>query len=662
MNGRILGLGLSVLAIMSGTIGAQGQDSLEVKADSLYHTYNFSRAKSIYRNLIPMENSPEVKKRLELKAIACDNGENLLQFVEEPKVVARQSLSRKDFFLYYPDADKSGSFIQAPRNMPGMGDTIYFPSSASTLYFSAKDAKGKWSIHVTKKGADDIWSAPEVLGSNITSSGNDIFPFVSPDGKKLYFSSDGHYGAGGYDLYVSEWSESANDWGVAQNMGFPYSSPSDDLFFYMTPDGKFAVFSSTRNWDSPTRRTRSADRVTSYVIEYEENPLKHPATPQEACSIARLRLATTQDERADAEKETVNKELIGLQKDSELIKVDSTLLSETKKYKRISLQYRGLQRKNKQLQKEIERTRSAYAEFQNIPDMRDTLAAIAASIEKQEAEIFSVGEQIQSVSKEMLAAEEAFISKGVMIPDFTNAAISENNTSAAPLTDKENKTDLSEFLTHKADVQKGDFMKVEEPVRIVDLSFRVEKNSELVDVADLPDGLVYQIRILSLTKQIGSTAALKGFMPVFERVASGKHQYYVGAFDKYSNAQKALATVRKKFANALVVAYNNGKATTITLARKAEAAAAAKKAADKKAGITYNLVITGYSTLPENIMNILKKSGKDIAKNIVSGEIRYVAGPFTDRDEAEDLADEISLVSDKTVSVEPAGNDGGRQN
>lgn len=658
MNGRILGLGLSVLAIMSGTIRAQGQDSLEVKADSLYHTYNFSRARSIYRNLLPMENSPEVKKRLELKAIACDNGEALLQFVEEPKVVARQSLSRKDFFLYYPDIAKGGSFIQAPHNMSDNRDTIYLPSAVNTLYFSAKDANGKWSIHVTKKGADDIWSTPEVLGSNITSSGNDIFPFVSPDGKKLYFSSNGHYGAGGYDLYVSEWDEAANNWGVAQNMGFPYSSPSDDLFFYMTPDGKFAVFSSTRNWDSPTRRTRATDRVTSYVVEYEQNPIKHPATPQEAYSISRLRLATTQDERANAEKETVNKELDGLQENSEIIKIDTALLSETVKYKRISLQYRDLQRKNKQLLKEIERTRSAYAKFQTIPDMRDTLAALAASIERQETEIFSVGEQIQSVSKKMLAAEEAFMSKGVMIPDFTKSA-SENKTETARDTEEE-KTDISELLTHKAGIENGDFLKVAKPKKIIDLSFRVEKNSELIGTDELPDGIVYQIRILSLTKPVSSTAALKGLMPVFERASSGRHQYFAGAFEKYSHAQKALATVKKKFGNAIIVAYNNGKATTITLARKAEAASAAKKEADKKAGIAYNLIIAGYSSLPENIMSILKKSGKDIAKNIVSGETRYVAGPFTDRDEAEDLADEISLISDKTVSVEAVGGDGNK--
>ncbi|MGM9774843.1 MAG: hypothetical protein ACI3Y2_06550 [Candidatus Egerieousia sp.] len=654
MNGRILGLGLAVLALMSGTIGAQGQDSLEVKADSLYHTYNFSRAKSIYRNLLPMENSPEIKKRLELKSIACDNGEALLQFVEHPKVVARQSLSKKDFFLYYPEIAKSGSFIQAPHNMSSGRDTIYMPSAVNTIYFSAKDQKGKWSIHVTKKGADDVWSAPEVLGNNITSGGNDIFPFVSPDGKKLYFSSNGHYGAGGYDLYVSEWDEATNDWGIAQNMGFPYSSPSDDLFFYITPDCKFAVFSSTRNWDSPTRRSTNTDRVTSYVVEYEENPLKHSASAEEAYAISRLRLKTTQDERAENEKETVNNALDGLEENSEIIKIDSVHLAATEKYKRISLQYRELQRKNKQLLKEIENTRAAYAKFQTLPEMRDTLSVIAASIEQKEAEIFSVGEQIQAVSKEMFETEEAFLANDMLIPDFNELSVpSEKNPTAVQ--QPAGQVDITDLLSHKAEVQSGDFLKVEEPKKIIDLTFRIEKASELLETDDLPDGILYQIRILSLAKPVSSPAALKGLMPAFERTSPGKHQYFVGAFEKYSNALKALATVKKKFPGALIVAYNNGKATTITLARKAENAAAAKKAADRKAGIAYNLIIEGYASIPENILNILKKSGKDIAKNTSSGETRYVVGPFTDRDDAEDIVDEISLISDKKVYVETIG-------
>lgn len=665
MKSRIIRFGIAALALLAGAAGAKAQDSLEVKADSLYRTYNFSRAKSIYRNLIPLENSAEARQRLELKSIACDNGEAMLQFIEEPKVVARQSLSKKDFYLYYPDITKKGSFIEAPLNMAGKGDTIYIPAAVDVLYYSAKDAKGKWSIYVTKKGKDDIWSAPQPMGPNITSGGNDIFPFVSPDGKRLYFSSNGHFGAGGYDLYVCEWDEAAGNWGMAQNMGFPYSSPADDFFYYITPDGAYAVFSSTRNWDTPESRASSRDRVTAYVVEYETNPLKRSATPEEAAAVARLRIGTSQDERDEAEKENVNRALDGLEKDSEIIKLDSAQLAATENYKRINLKHRELQRKSKTLASQIKNNREKYAALQQNSGAQpaDSLSSLASEIEAQELSMLSLQEEIRNVSEQMLAAEEIFMSGGMMIPylqetDYAGEGKDRDNNDLKNEEKKDGeRLALVELLTHKAVVGSGDFMKVEKPEVAVDLSFRTNDASEPVDLKELPDGIVYQIRVFSVVSPVRNSALFKGFAPVFERVSdAGRYQYFVGAFEKYPDAAKALAAVKRSFPSALMVAYNDGKPVTLTLARKAENAAAAKKEAGKKAGIAYNVVIDGYTSTPdENVMAILRNSGKDIARNSVSGVLRYVVGPFTDSEEAEDLADRLKAVSDKNVSVETIG-------
>ena len=76
---------------------------------------------------------------------------------------------------------------------------------------------------------DTVWSVPVAEPALSTSSGNEIFPLLSSDGKTMYFSSDGFYGVGGYDLYKSIWDESSKSWSAPQNLGFPYSSPADDL-------------------------------------------------------------------------------------------------------------------------------------------------------------------------------------------------------------------------------------------------------------------------------------------------------------------------------------------------------------------------------------------------------------------------------------------------
>lgn len=50
---------------------------------------------------------------------------------------------------------------------------------------------------------------------------------------------------GGYDIFVSEWNGS--DWGTPRNLGYPINTVNNDLYFRISPDGKYAYISSFRN-------------------------------------------------------------------------------------------------------------------------------------------------------------------------------------------------------------------------------------------------------------------------------------------------------------------------------------------------------------------------------------------------------------------------------
>ncbi|MFX6728597.1 hypothetical protein ABTH13_19825, partial [Acinetobacter baumannii] len=73
------------------------------------------------------------------------------------------------------------------------------------LYKSVRDQSGNWS-------------APINLGPNINTSGDEMFPFVANDGT-LYFSSNGHLGLGGLDVFSS--TPVKDGWSVPENLGFP---------------------------------------------------------------------------------------------------------------------------------------------------------------------------------------------------------------------------------------------------------------------------------------------------------------------------------------------------------------------------------------------------------------------------------------------------------
>ncbi|WMX14132.1 OmpA family protein [Aureispira sp. CCB-E] len=80
-----------------------------------------------------------------------------------------------------------------------------------------------------KIGADDEakWSAPVNLGNKINTDGNEVFPFLDKD--TLYFSSDGHIGMGGLDIFRSE--KKAHKWQTPQNLKAPMNSGGDDFGF-----------------------------------------------------------------------------------------------------------------------------------------------------------------------------------------------------------------------------------------------------------------------------------------------------------------------------------------------------------------------------------------------------------------------------------------------
>jgi outer membrane protein OmpA-like peptidoglycan-associated protein len=118
------------------------------------------------------------------------------------------------------------------------GKSFYF----STLY---KKGEGGYDLMVSHLSENGEWLPPVSLGQHINTKGNEDSPFITADGKGLYFSSTGHLGYGGYDVFYSEWKDTA--WGFPINMGKPFNSAGDDIYFSIANDArKTALLSSNR--------------------------------------------------------------------------------------------------------------------------------------------------------------------------------------------------------------------------------------------------------------------------------------------------------------------------------------------------------------------------------------------------------------------------------
>ena len=239
---------------------------LLAKADSARLKYDFPAAADFLQKAVGQDST--IAPKAEDLTIMIQNGLRMMNFCSEPVAVAKQTFPLKDFFLFYPL--RNNSWRKTPNQLDSLGNNdlsraVYIPEGTRDIFYSAEDEDGIRNIYRTEL-TDSLWSAPMLINEQLTSSSDEIYPMLSPDGKSLYFASKGLYGMGGYDLYVSNWNDETKDWDVPVNMGFPYSSPYDDFLFINTEDGKYSIFASNRDC--------SKDSVCIYVLEYDGMPVR----------------------------------------------------------------------------------------------------------------------------------------------------------------------------------------------------------------------------------------------------------------------------------------------------------------------------------------------------------------------------------------------------
>ncbi len=120
-----------------------------------------------------------------------------------------------------------------------------------TLFFASDrpGGKGGTDIYVTTRTASG-WTRPVNLGDPINTQFDEMSPSIAPDNKSLFFSSNGHGGAGGFDLFVAKGgSLRGTGWTQIENMGLPINSAANDHYFISIPNSQNSYFASDRSGD-----------------------------------------------------------------------------------------------------------------------------------------------------------------------------------------------------------------------------------------------------------------------------------------------------------------------------------------------------------------------------------------------------------------------------
>lgn len=129
------------------------------------------------------------------------------------------------------------SLVAAHPSVSTDGQTLYFVSDMPG------GLGGKDIYRSTRTSPGSPWSRPENLGTDINTRGNELFPFIRENGT-LYFSSDGHIGMGGLDIFRAV--PQAGDSWIVNNMRPPINNPADDFGITFEKGAEKGIFSSSR--------------------------------------------------------------------------------------------------------------------------------------------------------------------------------------------------------------------------------------------------------------------------------------------------------------------------------------------------------------------------------------------------------------------------------
>lgn len=592
----------ALILLQSLCLSAQTEKAVvEVhKGDSLRLQYRFEEAAQAYMAasdmlvdslLTPADSlfKLDVSDRL----LMAENGISMMDYVYVPNVVARHRFSIDDFYLYYPLAD--GSWRPAPSQLDTASHEFskasYTPDGADVIYWSAEDKDGIRNIFHSEH-QDTVWSVPALLNEHMTSPSDEIYPMLSQDGTKLYFSSAGLYGIGGYDIYVSEWDPSVGEWSVPVNMGFPYSSPYDDFLYAGSEDGKYSVFASNRDC--------SKDSVSVYVLEYDTMPVRRPVEDEDELKNI-MSLAPAQMNASGSVSE---------------VEADIPENLDTRRYMLKMSEVRMLRDSIDRLGAAVEDARISYDE-EAVLDGEFALVALRDSLAKATAILQEI--------------EMEFLFSGVIIdPDKLLAEA-----------DREIAVQTADFVFTRNNPGKPLSLNMLEPEPEFDYSFKILEEGQFAADNTIPSGLVYQIQIFSSNAKAG-VSKLKGLSPVFEtRTATGRYIYRVGLFRNYSDVLSNLNSVKRAgFRSAFIVAFNDGKEINVATARSLEA--------KNRETVLYEVRIdTAGGELDPTAADGIRQQApdKDIARVEMSdGTNIFVVGPFTDKAKADNLASFITAM------------------
>lgn len=210
---------------------------------------------------------------------ACRSAKSLLSNAYASVCYAREAVSAKGVPLALDSLAMGYRLVPLPSALWGrheqqpdstLSSLVAYPlrmqEGVQLVFPRATYAAGPHDLYAIESTASGLWTQPESLGPVINSAYDEPFGLFVPSTGYLFFSSVGHYGMGGLDIFFSRFDSRTKQWSAPENLGYPYNSPSDEyLLAYDYPSPGRIVIASSRG--------HGRDSLTLYTLSYSPRAL-----------------------------------------------------------------------------------------------------------------------------------------------------------------------------------------------------------------------------------------------------------------------------------------------------------------------------------------------------------------------------------------------------
>lgn len=220
------------------TTGGNIDENYDEYFEDIFVTYKFNEEWTVPTNVDPPTNTPGHDATVNL----APDGQKLFTYRDD-----------KGYGNIY-ESNLVGDKWSEPEKMAKTINSSEHESSASisfdgnVLYFVSdrkEESLGGRDIYYVNKSPKGKWETSYNIGTVLNTEYNEEGVFVVPDGKTMYFSSEGHSSMGGFDIFKTELKGGV--WSAPVNLGYPINTPDDDVFFVISASGRHGYYASVKS-------------------------------------------------------------------------------------------------------------------------------------------------------------------------------------------------------------------------------------------------------------------------------------------------------------------------------------------------------------------------------------------------------------------------------